>query len=87
MVADYLHCHLSTVYRLVKDGRIPHFQLGGNFRFHRSAIDEWIEKGGISAGGIVVADDVEAKGCISAGGIEAPIVFVKAGAKLHHSPE
>jgi excisionase family DNA binding protein len=46
MVADYLHCHLSTVYRLVKDGRIPHFQLGGNFRFHRSAIDEWIEKGG-----------------------------------------
>jgi excisionase family DNA binding protein len=28
MVADYLHCHLSTVYRLVKMGAIPHFKLG-----------------------------------------------------------
>jgi excisionase family DNA binding protein len=46
MVADYLHCHLSTVYRLVKDGRIPHFKLGGDLRFQKSAIEEWIEKGG-----------------------------------------
>ena len=46
MVADYLHCHLSTVYRLVKMGKIPHFKLGGDLRFEKVAIDEWIEKGG-----------------------------------------
>ena len=46
MVADYLHCHLSTVYRLVKMGKIPHFKLGGDLRFEKAAIDEWIEKGG-----------------------------------------
>jgi excisionase family DNA binding protein len=46
MVADYLHCHLSTVYRLVKQGKIPHFKLGGDLRFEKAAIDEWIEKGG-----------------------------------------
>ena len=46
MVADYLNCHQSTVYRLVKDGRVPYFKLGGDLRFERSVIDEWIERGG-----------------------------------------
>jgi excisionase family DNA binding protein len=46
MVAEYLHCHLSTVYRLVKQGKIPHFKLGGDLRFEKAAIDEWIERGG-----------------------------------------
>jgi excisionase family DNA binding protein len=46
MVADYLHCHLTTVYRLAKEGRIPHFRLGGDLRFQKEAIAEWIEKGG-----------------------------------------
>jgi excisionase family DNA binding protein len=46
MVADYLHCHLSTVYRLVKDGRMPYFKLGGDLRSEKSVIDEWIERGG-----------------------------------------
>jgi excisionase family DNA binding protein len=46
MVADYLNCHLSTVYRLVNDGRIPYFKLGGDLRFEKSVIDEWIQRGG-----------------------------------------
>jgi excisionase family DNA binding protein len=46
MVAQYLHCHLSTVYRLVKNGKIPHFKLGGDLRFHKKAINDWIVKGG-----------------------------------------
>ena len=45
MFADYLHCHLSTVYRFVKDGRIPYFKLGGDLRFQKSAIEEWIQNG------------------------------------------
>ena len=46
MIADYLHCHLTTVYRLVRAGRIPHFKLGGDLRFQKEAIAKWIEKGG-----------------------------------------
>src|SRR5215471_21281972 len=45
MVANYLQCHLSTVYRFVKDGRIPYFKLGGDLRFQKSGIEEWIQKG------------------------------------------
>jgi excisionase family DNA binding protein len=46
MLADYLHCHLTTVYRLVNQGRIPHFKLGGDLRFQKAAVERWIAKGG-----------------------------------------
>jgi excisionase family DNA binding protein len=45
-VADYLHCHYHTVYRLVKRGEIPCFRLGGNWRFLKSEVDKWIAAGG-----------------------------------------
>jgi excisionase family DNA binding protein len=45
-VADYLHCHYSTAIRLATAGEIPSFKLGGNWRFLKSDIDEWIAKGG-----------------------------------------
>jgi excisionase family DNA binding protein len=45
-VADYLHCHYSTVYRLCQQQGIPGFRLGGDWRFLKSQIDEWIAKGG-----------------------------------------
>ena len=43
-VATYLNCHSSTVYRLVSSGALPAFRLGGDWRFLRSQIDEWIGK-------------------------------------------
>jgi excisionase family DNA binding protein len=43
-VADYLHCHYSTVYRLIRRGRLPVFRLGRDYRFLRSEIDNWIVK-------------------------------------------
>ena len=50
-LARYLHCHTSTLYRLVKTGEIPHFRLGSDFRFRTSTIDEWIEKRSASRDG------------------------------------
>jgi excisionase family DNA binding protein len=41
-LAAYLRCHQSTIYRLVRRGEIPHFMLGSDFRFERSAIERWI---------------------------------------------
>jgi excisionase family DNA binding protein len=40
--ARYLNCHSGTVYRLLKERKIPAFRLGKNWRFLRSDIDDWI---------------------------------------------
>ena len=45
-LAEYLHCHYNTAFRLARQGAIPSFRLGGNWRFLRSQVDEWIAKGG-----------------------------------------
>ena len=47
-VADYLHCHYSTVFRLVQQEKIPGRRLGplGDWRFLKSEIDKWIANGG-----------------------------------------
>jgi excisionase family DNA binding protein len=41
-LARYLRCHRSLIYRLLKERKIPAFRLGGDWRFFRPAIDEWI---------------------------------------------
>jgi excisionase family DNA binding protein len=41
-VANYLNCHYSTIFRLVRDGVLPVFRLGGDYRFLRSEINRWI---------------------------------------------
>ncbi len=41
-VAEYLHCHPATLYRLLRFRKIPGFHLGGDWRFRRADIDAWI---------------------------------------------
>ena len=41
-VAEYLHCHMITVYRMAWRRQIPAFQLGSGWRFRRSDIERWI---------------------------------------------
>jgi excisionase family DNA binding protein len=50
MLAEYLLCHPSTIYRLLKNKRIPGFRVGSDWRFRRSAIDQWLSKATIPAG-------------------------------------
>ena len=40
-VAQYLHVHPSTIYRLVKKRQLPAFRVGGDWRFNRESIDRW----------------------------------------------
>jgi len=42
-LADYLHCHSSTIYRMLKRHEIPAFRVGSDWRFSRRSIDDWIE--------------------------------------------
>jgi excisionase family DNA binding protein len=42
-VADYLKLTEKTAYRLVAEGKIPGFKVGGSWRFRRSEIEAWID--------------------------------------------
>lgn len=41
-VAAYLKAGKRTVYRLVANGQLPAFKLGGTWRFRRGELDRWI---------------------------------------------
>ena len=40
-VADYLHVHQSTIYRMLKRSRLPAFRVGSDWRFNVETIDRW----------------------------------------------
>jgi len=41
-VAVYLGLHAMTVYKLVRSNDIPRVKIGGQWRFRRTILDEWI---------------------------------------------
>jgi excisionase family DNA binding protein len=42
-VADFLHVHSSTIYRLLKNRRIPAFKVGSDWRFNQESIEQWVK--------------------------------------------
>ncbi len=42
-VANYLGLHVMTVYKLTREGRVPAAKVGGQWRFKRDVLDEWLE--------------------------------------------
>lgn len=42
-VAQYLGLHVMTVYKLTREGRVPAAKIGGQWRFKRNVLDEWLE--------------------------------------------
>jgi excisionase family DNA binding protein len=43
-VAQFLHVHPSTVYRLLKRRSIPAFKIGSDWRFNQESIERWVKK-------------------------------------------
>ena len=43
-VAEYLKLAEKTAYRLVAEGKLPGFKVGGSWRFKESDIESWIEE-------------------------------------------
>lgn len=41
-VAAYLRVHQTTIYRLLRQGKIPAFKVGGDWRFKLDAINRWM---------------------------------------------
>ncbi|MBM3244445.1 MAG: helix-turn-helix domain-containing protein [Candidatus Omnitrophica bacterium] len=43
-VADYLNLHPLTVHKYARQGKIPAFKIGTDWRFHRKYIERWIKE-------------------------------------------
>ncbi len=45
-LSTYLKIPKSTLYKLVRDGKIPSQKVGRHWRFRKAAIDRWLEQKG-----------------------------------------
>jgi len=43
-LAAYLKIPKSTLYKLVREGKIPSQKVGRHWRFLKGAIDEWLKR-------------------------------------------
>jgi len=60
-VADYLRVTEKTIYRLLKQGKIPAVKVGHQWRFDKTLIDEWLQQRSVGAkANILVIDDEKA---------------------------
>lgn len=40
-LSEHLRVHPTTIYRLLRQGRLPGFRVGSNWRFNRTTIEQW----------------------------------------------
>ncbi len=50
-LADYLQLSERSVYRMLERGELPATRVGGQWRFRKSAVDEWLDRGGVVLAG------------------------------------
>ena len=43
-IADDLHVHRITIYRLLKDGKLPGFKIGRVWRFDSDQVRKWLSE-------------------------------------------
>lgn len=43
-LAEYLNIHPFTVHKFAREGKIPAFKIGADWRFHKKLIDKWIKQ-------------------------------------------
>jgi len=59
-VASYLRVTEKTIYRLLRQGKIPAAKVGHQWRFNRASIGEWLQRSSVAASArILVIDDEE----------------------------
>jgi excisionase family DNA binding protein len=50
-IAEYLDMHPMTIYKFVKEGKIPAFKVGTSWRIKRESMQKWIKEREQSANG------------------------------------
>jgi excisionase family DNA binding protein len=46
-LAQYLRVHPSTIYKLLRQRKIPAFKIGTDYRFNVEQIDQWMTFGSV----------------------------------------
>jgi len=49
-LSAYLKISKSTLYKLVREGKIPSQKVGRHWRFHRAAIERWLQNDPVQGG-------------------------------------
>ena len=49
-VAEYLGLHPLTVHRYAREGKIPAFKIGTDWRFHKKHLERWIQEKSVYQG-------------------------------------
>jgi excisionase family DNA binding protein len=44
-LASYLKIPRSTLYKIVREGKVPSQKVGRHWRFHKETIDQWLGNG------------------------------------------
>jgi excisionase family DNA binding protein len=61
-ICDLLRVHPSTVYKLLRVGRIPSFRIGNEWRFRKDAIMRWMSEKSMQAREVRASLDSRANG-------------------------
>jgi excisionase family DNA binding protein len=40
-LSEYLNVHRTTIYRMLREEKLPGFRVGGDWRFHLDTIEQW----------------------------------------------
>lgn len=51
-IADYLDVHPMTIYKHVKQGKIPAFKIGASWRISKTSIQKWMKENEQRKGGV-----------------------------------
>jgi excisionase family DNA binding protein len=41
-LSEYLHVHKATIYRMLREGKLPGFRVGSEWRCSENAIEQWL---------------------------------------------
>ena len=48
-ICDLLQVHQSTIYKMVRQGKIPCFRVGSDWRFRKDLIERWMAEKSMAA--------------------------------------
>ena len=65
-LSDLLRLHPTTVYKLVRQGKIPSFRVGNEWRFRKDAIMRWLSEKSAGAGKVRKVIDTGGDGRVRA---------------------
>lgn len=58
-VAEYLRVNKQTIYNLLRQGQLPAKKIGGQWRFHKQAIDDYLITQDTIPAAVTLEEEVE----------------------------